>query len=186
MTKKTQRLWVLEILSRLAARHAQTFLDRLARALHYLRNLSGVITMQKTQDQHAARLRCFFAHAGVFTDFAQLILQANSFSRIGGAQPNLRRIVIDNRNRPMLSPRGTSQLRQVKIAQQAIQIAVQIANRVEVRLGKGKLNVGVVDQVFGPLAIVLGQLQSPRAQLAIPREEHFLVSLEVTSNSRRL
>src|SRR5437588_9152288 len=105
MTKKTQRLWVLEILSRLAARHAQAFLDRLARASHYLRNLSRVITMQKTQDKDAARLRCLLAHAGVLTDLAQLILQANSFQRIGGAQPNLRRIVIDNRNRSMLSPR---------------------------------------------------------------------------------
>src|SRR2546429_56826 len=57
MTKKTQRLWVFEILPRLAARHAQTFLNRLARAAHYLRNLSRVITMQKTQDKDAARLR---------------------------------------------------------------------------------------------------------------------------------
>src|SRR2546430_14117811 len=105
MTKKTQRLWVFEILPRLAARHAQTFLNRLARAAHYLRNLSRVITMQKTQDKDAARLRCFFAHARVFTDLAQLILQADSLPRIGSAQSNFRRIVIDNRNRPMLAPR---------------------------------------------------------------------------------
>src|SRR6266436_1495929 len=104
MTEKTQRLWIFEILPRLAARHAQTFLDRFARASHYLRNLSRVITMQKTQDKDAARLRCFFAHARVLTDLAQLILQANSFPRIRGAQPNLRRIVIDNRNRPLLPP----------------------------------------------------------------------------------
>src|SRR2546430_14569040 len=105
MTEKTQRLWIFKILPRLAARHAQTFLNRLARASHYLRNLSRVITMQKTQDEHAARLRCLFAHAGVLTDLAQLVLQANSFARIRGAQPNLRRIVINNRNRPLLPPR---------------------------------------------------------------------------------
>src|SRR5213080_3227633 len=69
--EEAQTLWILEILPRLAARHAQTFLDRLPCAPHYLRNLSRVITMQKTQDKDATCFRRFFAHAGVFTDLAQ-------------------------------------------------------------------------------------------------------------------
>ena len=70
----------------------------------------------------------------------------------------------------------------MKIAKHAIQIAVEVLNRTEIGPGERKLDVRIVDQIFSQLAVVLSQPQGPRIQATIPREEHFLVRIDITSN----
>jgi hypothetical protein len=175
LVDEAQTLGVSQILPRLIARDAQPLLDGRARRAREARDLGGVVAVHEAQDEDAARLGRVLAHAGVVADLAQVVLHADEVARVGRAQHELGRVVLEDGGLVAPPPPGPPHLRYVEVAQHLVEIAVKVLDAREVRAGEGELDEGVVDEVFGARGVPARQPQRPRAQRPVAREEHLLV-----------
>jgi hypothetical protein len=113
--------------------------------------------VHEAQDEDAARLRRLLAKAGVVADLSQVVLHANLVARVGGAEHELGRVVLDDRGRVASPARGASHLRRVEIAQHLVEIAIEVLHAREVGAGESEMDEGVVDEVFGARRVAPGQ-----------------------------
>src|SRR5688572_5494455 len=101
------------------------------------------------------------------TDLAQLVLDLDLVAHIDPQQTRLSRLVFDNRKWLQPAARRAANLREVKIAQQSVEVIVQMMNAVQVGPGESELDKSVLDKVFGQFVVAASHLPRPERQLLV-------------------